>query len=90
MPIKFVKGMGKSKRALQFGDLNYGDIFQVVMGHWYIKTYNQYDDCGDLQGNTIRLDNGVSHIFDDDQCVVKLKKDLVVEYSNDDITEWYE
>lgn len=90
MAIKMNKVATKSKRALRFDDLNRGDIFQGERGNWYIKTYDQYDDCGDLQGNTIRLDNGAPHLFDDDQNVTKLKKDLTVDYSNDDITEWYD
>ena len=89
MPIKFVKGMGKSKRALTFGDLNRGDIFQTEYGTWCIVTSNIFDDCGDLTGNAITLDGDIM-LFGDDQCVTKLKKDLVIEYSNDDITEWYE
>ena len=81
----------KTKRALRFDDLNCGDIFQSgECGNWYIKTYYQYDDCGDLKGNAVRLDNGVSHLFDDSHNVTKLKKDLIIDYSNDDITEFYD
>ena len=91
MAIKMNKVATKSKRALRFDDLNRGDIFQSgEYGNWYIKTYYQYDDCGDLQGNAVRLDNGVSHLFDDSHNVTKLKKDLTIDYSNDDIIEWYE
>ena len=80
----------KSKRALRFDDLNRGDVFQCDRGNWYMKTYDFFDECGDLQGNAIRLDNGLSHIFEDEENVIKLKKDLTIDYSNDDITEWYE
>ena len=90
MAIVMKKVSTKSKRALRFDDLNRGDIFMGSSGNWYMKTYDQYDDCGDLQGNSIQLDTGVSHIFEDDENITKLKKDLTIDYSNDDITEWYE
>lgn len=80
----------KSKRALKFDDLDRGDIFQDEQGKWYMRTYDQYDDCGDLQGNAIKLDDGISYVFSDGHNVTKLKKDLTIDYSNDDITEWYE
>ena len=90
MAIKMNKVPTKSKRALRFDDLNRGDIFMGSSGNWYMKTYDQYDDCGIFQGNSIQLDNGISHIFEDDENITKLKKDLTIEYSNNDITEWYE
>lgn len=80
----------KSKRALRFGDLNCGDIFQDKRGNWYMKTYYQYDECAELQGNAINLNNGDSSLFDDDHAVVKLKRNLTIDYSDDDTTEWYE
>ena len=80
----------KSKRALEFEDLDVGDIFMSDQDNWYMKIYNTYDECGDLEGNAIRLDNGQISIFDDTETVKKLKKDLTIDYSNDDITEWYE
>ena len=80
----------KSKRALRFEDLNCGDIFMSDQDNWYMKIYNTYDECGDLEGNAIRLDNGQISIFDETETVKKLKKDLTIDYSNDDITEWYE
>lgn len=91
MAIIMNKVSTKDKRTLVFGDLSRGDIFQSGgFGNWYIKTYHQYDDCGDLQGNAIRLDNGESYLFENHQNITKLKKDLIIDYSNDDITEWYE
>lgn len=90
MAIKMNRVANKSKRALRFDDLNRGDIFMGESGHWFIKTYNQYDDCGDPQGNAIQLDNGIPHWFDEIQNVIKLKKDLTIDYSSDDITEWYD
>ena len=79
----------KSKRALRFEDLNRGDIFQNEYGNWFIVTDKIFDDCGDLAGNAITLDGCIA-IFGNDQTVVKLKKDLTIDYSNDDITEWYD
>ena len=91
MAIVMNKVANKSKRALRFEDLNRGDIFRgSINGHWYIKIYDSYDDCGDLEGNAIKLDDGQKVIFDETETVVKLKKDLVVDYSNDDVTEWYD
>ena len=90
MAIVMNKVATKSKRALKFEDLKCGDIFMGSNGNWYMKTYDYFDDCGDLQCNSIRLDNGISHIFEDDENVIKLKKDLIIDYSNDDITEWYD
>ena len=88
MAIVMNKVTNKSKRALRFDDLIVGDIFMGPTGNWYMRTYNQYDDCGDLQGNSIQLDSGISHLFEDEINVTKLKKDLTIDYSNDDITEW--
>lgn len=90
MAIIMNKVANKSKRALKFEDLNYGDVFMGSMGNWYMKTYDTYDHCGDFEGNTIRLDNGHIVIFDETETVIKLKKDLTVDYTNDDITEWYD
>lgn len=90
MAILMKKVSTKSKRALRFDDLSCGDIFIGSNGIWYMKTYHQYDDCGDLQGNSIQLNTGISHLFEDEENVIKLKKDLIIDYSNDDITEWYE
>lgn len=80
----------KSKRALRFDDLNCGDIFNDKIGNWYMKTYYQYDECCELQGNAINLNNGDSSLFDDDYTVIKLKRNLTIDYSDDDTTEWYE
>ena len=90
MAIVMNKVSTKSKRALRFEDLNCGDIFMSDQDNWYMKIYNTYDECGDLEGNAIRLDNGQISVFDDTETVKKLKKDLTIDYSNDDITEWYE
>ena len=90
MAIVMNKVSTKSKRVLRFEDLNCGDIFMSDQGNWYMKIYNTYDECGDLEGNAIRLDNGQISIFDETETVKKLKKDLTIDYSNDDITEWYE
>ena len=80
----------KSKQALKFEDLDRGDIFMGSGGNWYMKIYDSYSDCGDFEGNAITLENGCKALFDSDETVTKLKKDLVVEYTNDDITEQYE
>lgn len=90
MAIVMNKISAKSKRALRFDDLKCGDIFMGPVGNWYIKTYDYFDECGDLKGNSIRLDRGIPHIFEDEENVIKFKKDLTIDYSNDDITEWYE
>lgn len=80
----------KSKRALKFDDLKCGDIFMGAMGNWYMKIYNSYDSSGRLEGNAIKLDSGRTIFFDGAEMVTKLKKDLTIDYSNDDITEWYD
>ena len=90
MAIVMNKVAVKSKQALKFEDLNRGDIFMGPMGNWYMKIYDSYSDCGDFEGNAITLGNGCKAFFDGDETVTKLKKDLVVEYTNDDITEWYD
>lgn len=79
----------KSKRALKFDDLIIGDIFLNEYDDWFMRTRNIYNDCGDLVGNAIRLD-GVIALFNSEQTIKKLKKDLTIDYSNDDIIEWYE
>lgn len=79
----------KSKRALKFNDLIIGDIFSNEYGDWFIRTNNIYNDCSDLIGNAIKLDGDIA-FFDSEQTIKKLKKDLTIDYSNDDITEWYE
>lgn len=90
MAIVMNKVSNKSKRLLKFEDLNYGDVFMCSIGIWYIKIYDVCDSNGDFDGNAIRLDTAQIVIFDDTETVTKLKKDLTVDYSNDDITEWYE
>lgn len=89
MAIIMNKASVKSKRALKFNDLIIGDIFSNQYGDWFMRTRNIYDDCGDLIGNAIELDGDIA-LFDSEQTVKKLKKDLTINYSNDDITEWYE
>jgi hypothetical protein len=89
MAIVMNKVSVKSKQALKFEDLGRGDIFKSG-GGWYMKIYDSYSDCGDFEGNAITLENGCKALFDGDETVAKLKKDLVVEYTNDDITEWCE
>ena len=89
MAIKMNKVANKSKRALRFDDLSQGDIFQNEYGTWFMVTSKIFDDCGDLTGNAITLDGNIA-LFGDNQFVIKLKKDLIIDYSNDDITEWYE
>ena len=79
----------KSKRALKFDDLIIGDIFSNEYGDWFIRTRNIYDECGDLVGNAIELDGDIE-LFSSEQIIKKLKKDLTIDYSNDDIIEWYE
>ena len=89
MAIVMNKISTKSKRALKFNDLIIGDIFSNEYGDWFIRTNNIYNDCSDLIGNAIKLDGDIA-FFDSEQTIKKLKKDLTIDYSNDDITEWYE
>ena len=89
MAIKMNKVATKTKRALSFRDLSRGDIFRNEYGNWFIVTSKIFDDCGDLTGNAITLDGSIA-LFGDDQNVIKFKKDLTIDYTNDDITEWYE
>ena len=89
MAIKMNKVANKTKKPLSFGDLSRGDIFRNEYGNWFIVTNKIFDDCGDLAGNAITLDGNIA-IFGDDEIVAKLKKDLTIDYTNDDITEWYE
>ena len=89
MAIVMNKVSTKSKRALKFDDLIIGDIFLNEYDDWFMRTRNIYNDCGDLVGNAIRLD-GVIALFNSEQTIKKLKKDLTIDYSNDDIIEWYE
>ena len=79
----------KSKRALTFSDLIIGDVFANDRGGWFICTCNIYDDCGDLIGNAVELDGDFA-LFDSEEPIKKFKKDLIIDYTNDDITEWYE
>ena len=65
-------------------------FFSNECGNWFIRTRNIYDDCGDLVGNAIGLLEGDIALFDSEQTIKKFKKNLVVDYSNDDITEWYD
>ena len=90
MAIVMNKVAQKSKRALKFEDLKRGDIFMGQGGNWYMKIYNIYDNCGDFEGNAVKLSDGCFVEFDDGETVTKLKKHIVFDYSNDDITEWYE
>ena len=64
-------------------------IFSNEYGDWFIRTRNIYDECGDLVGNAIELDGDIE-LFSSEQIIKKLKKDLTIDYSNDDIIEWYE
>lgn len=88
MAIVINKPSTESKRALIFEDLKQGDIFSNG-NYWFIKIADIYEGC-DLICNAIALNDGDYALFDDDQTVTKLKKDLIIDYSNDDITEWYE
>lgn len=90
MAIIMNRVTNKSKRVLKFEDLDCGDIFMNSVGNWYMKIYDIYDSNGDYDGNAIKLDNGHTSIFDDTETVTKFKKDLTIDYSNDDITEWYD
>lgn len=90
MAIVMNKVAQKSKRALKFEDLNRGDIFMGQGGNWYMKTYDIHDVDGDLEGNAVKLSDGCFLEFDDDETVTKLKKNIVFDYSSDDITEWVE
>ena len=89
MAIVMNKVTNKSKRALKFSDLIIGDIFSNEYGDWFIRTRNIYDDCGDLVGNAIELDGDIA-LFVSEQTIKKFKKDLTIDYSNDDVTEWYD
>ena len=89
MAIKMSRVNQKSKRALTFSDLISGDVFANDCGDWFIRTRNIYDDCGDLIGNAIELDGDFA-LFDSEEPIKKFKEDLTIEYTNDDVTEWYE
>ena len=91
MAIIMNRVANKSKRVLRFEDLYCGEIFiDSSVGNWHMKIYNSYDSSGNYEGNAVRLDTGEIVDFDDTETVTKLKKDLTIDYSNDDITEWYE
>lgn len=90
MAIVMNKVATKSKRALRFEDLRRGDIFMGQGGNWYMKTYDIHDVDGDFMANAVALSDGCFVEFDDEETVTKLKKNIVFDYSNDDIIEWYE
>ena len=81
--------MSPSKRGIRFTDLEYGDIFTIDERTWYMKTPDIYDDCGDLYGNCVKLSNGNNDIIIDEiELVTKLNKNLIIEYSKDDLEKW--
>ena len=85
MALKFVK-QNKSKRHLNFGDLQQGDIFSNN-GYWYIRTHELYDDCGDNIGNAIDLENGNIITFDLEDTVSRLPY-ATINYEPIDLEEW--
>ena len=87
MAIKIIKSEPKSKRHLQFGELEIGDIF-LLGSEVFIKISQFYGDCGEPDHNCIKLEDGVDYQIDDNECVSKILKDIEITYTNEDIQSW--
>ena len=87
MAIKIIKSEPKSKRHLQFGELEIGDIF-LLGSEVFIKISQFYGDCGEPDHNSIKLDDGIDYQIDDNECVSKIVKDIEITYTNEDIQSW--
>lgn len=76
----------KSKRHLKFEDVQVGDIFSLPNDNmWWFKTIEMEADCGKI--NAVNLE-GDMDFFSEDEDVRKLKRNLMVEFSSDDLIEW--
>ena len=87
MAIKITKSEPKSKRHLQFGELEIGDI-SLSGSEVFIKIDQFYGDCGEPDHNCIKLEDGVDYQIDDNECVSKFLKDIEITYTNEDIQSW--
>lgn len=93
MAIKFNDVSTKrSYRPLKFKDLKIGDIFQSRVpsdaSGWCMKTDEGHDYEGSVDSNAVVLNEGILVYFSDDSNVVKLDKDLTIEYTAKDLLEW--
>ncbi len=93
MAIKFNDVSSKrSYRHLKFEDLKIGDIFQSRdpsdASGWCMKTDESCDYEGSIDSNAVVLNEGILVHFPDRSDVVKLDKDLTIEYTNKDLLEW--
>lgn len=93
MAIKFNDvSKNRSYRPLKFAELKIGDIFyskEPSDGSWWcMKTYGSYDYEGNIDSNAVVLGSGILVHFSDNSSVVKLDKDLTLEYTSKDLLEW--
>jgi hypothetical protein len=93
MAIKFNDVSSKrSYRHLKFEDLKIGDIFQSKdpsdASGWCMKTDEGHDYEGSVDSNAVLLDEGILVYFPDCSDVVKLDKNLTIEYTAKDLLEW--
>lgn len=82
----------RSYRPLKFEDLKIGDIFYSKNpsddNGWCMKMTEGCDYDGAVDTNAVVLDSGVGVMFPDETNVIKLVKDLTVEYTDKDLLEW--
>ena len=82
----------RSYRPLKFEDLKFGDIFQSKdpsdASGWCMKTDEGCDYEGSVDSNAVLLIEGILVYFPGCSDVVKLDKDLIIEYTNKDLLEW--
>lgn len=67
-------------KHVMFCHLPIGAVFQCtsVTPHFYMKTSIVEDVDGEMITNSVRLDNGLPHKFDDDTKVIKVDAELVI------------
>lgn len=68
-----------SGKHTMFCRLRVGAVFKAASSdHFYMKTSIVDDDDGEVLTNAVRLDNGLSHKFDDDADVIIVEAELII------------
>lgn len=69
----------KRRNPVAFEKLNIGEVFKVVTSpYYYIKTSNVIDCCNNVISNSVDLNTGLIHYFDDGISVLAVEAELII------------
>lgn len=69
----------KRRSPVAFEELSIGEVFKAITSpNYYIKTSNATDCENNVISNSVNLNNGLVHYFDDGIAVLAVEAELII------------